>query len=483
MATMTATILKQPGSQSKSSVSVLDAFHHPQLNHSVGGGHPSNHYTSNAAFPFLASYKSSAVAEVRPSFFDSKVAPGLNPTDAFILKSNLILRSSSLYGNSNYSSRTLPSQKQSPPPPPFAHPDFVDAAAMIATPAELSVIANHPLPRVDIGRVTRPENGGSNKSQQENVPEKRPFRRQLERLSPEEMQQLSRLLLKHFTNRRNSNDSLVHDPVPVDYNEEDPQTWPSNWLSQAPAMILNPDQYLASKPMLNAYQRQLIRRISVKYEPLVGHYLQQLLTLGEEARKFKIAEDSLSGTSLVGRLGKSRSQQKLAPSIVKSASLSSGLSSQGGRASESINSSPMYNGRTDQQKQQQHNVDLGYCDKEAGTRLSSTGAGGVKPEKNGASTTVRASSRQSHDDNNGRSQQQGNKQSGATDLRQASLDASSPTTNPAASLSSSRFPAKVPSSPASNTAAGGDRENRLTRLSQQMATKWSSKMKTYLRKN
>lgn len=81
----------------------------------------------------------------------------------------------------------------------------------------------------------------------------------------DEYQQLYDMLYSHF-----NNSSLNG----VKYSDEDPHTWPSNWKSQAPAMILRPDSYLETKPEFNPYQRQLVRRISLKYQPLVRYYKQ-----------------------------------------------------------------------------------------------------------------------------------------------------------------------------------------------------------------
>jgi hypothetical protein len=85
----------------------------------------------------------------------------------------------------------------------------------------------------------------------------------------DEYEQLSDMLYSHF-----NNSSLNG----VKYHDEDPHTWPSNWKSQAPAMILRPDSYLETKPEFNHYQRQLVRRISLKYQPLVRYYKQCIKT-------------------------------------------------------------------------------------------------------------------------------------------------------------------------------------------------------------
>src|SRR5882724_10605676 len=81
----------------------------------------------------------------------------------------------------------------------------------------------------------------------------------------EENQQLFQMLYSHFNNS---------DLVGVKYEEEDPHTWPSNWKRQAPLMIIRPDAYLDNRPHFNNYQKQLVRRLSLKYQPLVRYYRQ-----------------------------------------------------------------------------------------------------------------------------------------------------------------------------------------------------------------
>ena len=150
MATMTATILKS-ATDSKPN-SILDAYHHQPLNQV----HP------NYSFPYLA-YKKEFAPESQLFDTSSHKSSSLNSAEAFILKSNLILRSSSLYDNTNYANRN---KSALPQVHKFAHPDFTDSSVMIAKP---SVITNL-LPRVEIAKVVRQvdrveglSNGASNK--------------------------------------------------------------------------------------------------------------------------------------------------------------------------------------------------------------------------------------------------------------------------------------------------------------------------------
>lgn len=116
------------------------------------------------------------------------------------------------------------------------------------------------------------------RKQPENSPHHYTLKQRLERLREHEYQTLHRLLHQHFRgeHRIGSSDGDGETEESHDYNAEDPTTWPSNWLSQVSTMILEPDEYLNRRPALNSYQRQLIRRISVKYEYLVEYYLGQL---------------------------------------------------------------------------------------------------------------------------------------------------------------------------------------------------------------
>ncbi|UXI21119.1 ribosomal pseudouridine synthase [Sarcoptes scabiei] len=85
-----------------------------------------------------------------------------------------------------------------------------------------------------------------------------------------EYRRVADMLMNYFSSKKR--ESLLNDPVPVDYLDDDPKTWPSNWQSQAPMMILKPEHYLAKRPSLNSYQRRLIRRISQKHSPLVQEF-------------------------------------------------------------------------------------------------------------------------------------------------------------------------------------------------------------------
>ncbi|KAH9388219.1 hypothetical protein TYRP_009429 [Tyrophagus putrescentiae] len=349
---MTATFIKP--STEPSSKGGLSLYHHPTLTASKSsslaypssGGSSSS--SSNSRFPYLA-YKS---PEALYGDNSSKTAAA----EAFLAlhhhhqsATNLILRSSSLYDNSNYA-RTSAGGSVSPfsskSSHSFAHPDF-DASMLLAqqqqkqSSIKSTVIpipssnsssnssnASNQLPRVEVAKVSttttsaaKPKGSFSSASSSSSSEDgENYYRRQnnrssslVDRLTPEEHQALSRLLYKHFASNSSSatrvsssnstgtgnaaKSSLNESAVPADYDEEDPRTWPSNWLAQVPTMILSPEVYLASKPLLNAYQRQLIRRLSAKYEPLVVHYLQQLVALRNSGRRSMSSSRSNSSLS------------------------------------------------------------------------------------------------------------------------------------------------------------------------------------------
>lgn len=137
----------------------------------------------------------------------------------------------------------------------------------------------------------------------------------LAELSSNEIEKLAKLLYQHFKNRKiqkNAHGSAPHsqpqhNPMPEDYDEEDPKTWPSNWQSQAPAMILNPDRYLSSKPSLNSYQRELIYRISDKYQPLVQHYKRTMLILSGHNNEASTHKTTTTGSNETSWLHSSHS--------------------------------------------------------------------------------------------------------------------------------------------------------------------------------
>jgi hypothetical protein len=101
----------------------------------------------------------------------------------------------------------------------------------------------------------------------------------------QEDQYLFQMLYNHF----NSPDVLS-----VKYNEEDPHTWPSNWKRQAPLMIIIPDTYLDSRPHFNNYQRQLVRRLSLKYQPLVQYFRHCIKTSKPFNDNFQSFDDFVS---------------------------------------------------------------------------------------------------------------------------------------------------------------------------------------------
>lgn len=110
-------------------------------------------------------------------------------------------------------------------------------------------------------------------------------------LTSDQYEKIYQQLLKHFSRKINfsintgrpndlSNNmaGINLESIPNNYSDEDPHTWPSNWQSQAPSMILAPENYLSKKPTLNEYQRRLIRRIALKYEPLFHYYREKILS-------------------------------------------------------------------------------------------------------------------------------------------------------------------------------------------------------------
>ncbi|KAH9416254.1 hypothetical protein DERP_000753 [Dermatophagoides pteronyssinus] len=116
-----------------------------------------------------------------------------------------------------------------------------------------------------------------------------------QQLSPEEYEQISKLLLLHFRDGRPNSttiDTIGQQQQSQQYLEDDPHTWPSNWQSQAPKMILTPDLYLKEKPTLNEYQKNLIYRISNKYEPLKYYYLQ-MINQQQQQQKLKNHNNSV----------------------------------------------------------------------------------------------------------------------------------------------------------------------------------------------
>lgn len=453
MATMTATFMK-PSSDSA-------IYRHPQLTSSKSSsstGYPSGS-GKNSRFPYL-SFKSPESLYGDGGISNSAEAA----TASFLLQSsNLLLRSSpSLYDSSNYARTTSSSPFSGKNNSSFAHPDFDVTASMLlysAPPPKSTVI---PLAsnghRMEVPKGSRSSAEAPSvlaKSKLENGSEKhywygnnsRTSASLIERLTPEEKQMLSHLLYEHFlTNGKNASKTspaaVLPDPVPADYDEEDPRTWPSNWLAQVPTMILQPEVYLSSKPLLNAYQRQLIRRISAKYEPLVLHYHNQICALrggggcgNEDALARKLAPAKDSSTRGVA------------------SNLSAKKSTNFGEAKNSYlaqQQAPLYS--------QMNNGDLAnFSQKEA-------------------------------DGGNSRRSINGGLVSSPADLRPSpSLDSSLSSSSASNSMSSSRSNSSLSShSPSPKpivVQAADGRENRLARLSQQMANKWSNKMKIYLRKN
>ncbi|XP_075680657.1 uncharacterized protein LOC142646235 [Dermatophagoides pteronyssinus] len=117
-------------------------------------------------------------------------------------------------------------------------------------------------------------------------------KQQQQQLSPEEYEQISKLLLLHFRDGRQNSATIDTIGQQSQYLEDDPHTWPSNWQSQAPKMILTPDLYLKEKPTLNEYQKNLIYRISNKYEPLKYYYLQ-MINQQQQQQKLKNHNNSV----------------------------------------------------------------------------------------------------------------------------------------------------------------------------------------------
>ena len=206
---------------------------------------------------------------------DVSRASSLNRAEALLLKSNLILQStSSLYDRIGYNRNLCFSNS-------YSSLVKSDDCPVSQTPVNNSVISK-PLLKFDISSTMAPKSSQSERrrdlfhSMSLGSENNRMQSSKVDGLTSEQYQQLHKMLYLHFSTQ-SKNSSNESDLVPAGYNEEDPHTWPSNWLSQAPTMILDPETYLAQKPLLNEYQQNLIRRISVKYEPLVQHYRQQIV--------------------------------------------------------------------------------------------------------------------------------------------------------------------------------------------------------------
>ena len=90
------------------------------------------------------------------------------------------------------------------------------------------------------------------------------------------------MLYSHFNNGNVSQ---------VKYDEEDPHTWPSNWKRQAPLMIIRPDAYLDTRPHFNNHQKQLVRRLAIKYQPLVRYYKQCIKAANSQNDNYSSYED------------------------------------------------------------------------------------------------------------------------------------------------------------------------------------------------
>ncbi len=545
MATMTATFIKPSTEPSSKGL-----YHHPTLTASKSsslaypssGGSSSS--SSNSRFPYLA-YKS---PEALYGDNSSKTAAA----EAFLAlhhhhqsATNLILRSSSLYDNSNYA-RTSAGGSVSPfsskSSHSFAHPDF-DASMLLAqqqqkqSSIKSTVIpipssnsssnssnASNQLPRVEVAKVSttaKPKGSFSSASSSSSSEDGENYYRQqnnrssslVDRLTSEEHQALSRLLYKHFASSsaaravtstgtgNAAKSSLNESAVPADYDEEDPRTWPSNWLAQVPTMILSPEVYLASKPLLNAYQRQLIRRLSAKYEPLVVHYLQQLVALrnsgggigsSEEVVR-KLGGGGSGGDSFVGAniLQSSSSssrgsssakkqqqqQQQQQPLLVKSSSHASALSQQQQQQNAANNSGPSQHYH---HQQMNNSFDLGNfaCHSKEGTATADNSGSSSSRRSiiNGTVDVLRSSPSL---DSSALSSSS-NSSSMSSSRSNSSLSTSS-SSSPPPPPPTSQAPQKAPVVQAAEV--GATRENRLARLSQQMANKWSNKMKIYLRKN
>lgn len=101
-----------------------------------------------------------------------------------------------------------------------------------------------------------------------------------ENAAQEEYQQLFQMLYAHFNNTSAAG---------VKYDEENPHTWPSNWKRQAPLMIIRPDAYLDNRPHFNSYQRQLVRRLALKYQPLVRYYKQCIKSANSQSDNYSSA--------------------------------------------------------------------------------------------------------------------------------------------------------------------------------------------------
>lgn len=538
MATMTATFIKPSTEPSSKGL-----YHHPTLTASKSsslaypssGGSSSS--SSNSRFPYLA-YKS---PEALYGDNSSKTAAA----EAFLAlhhhhqsATNLILRSSSLYDNSNYA-RTSAGGSVSPfsskSSHSFAHPDF-DASMLLAqqkqSPIKSTVIpipssnsssnssnASNQLPRVEVAKVSttttsvaKPKGSFSSASSSSSSEDGENYHRTannhrssslVDHLTPEEHQALSRLLYKHFasssaaravTSTGTGNFAKVSlnesAPVPADYDEEDPRTWPSNWLAQVPTMILSPEVYLASKPLLNAYQRQLIRRLSAKYEPLVVHYLQQLVALrnsgGSEEVVRKLGGGVVGGDSFVGanilqssssssRGSSGAKKQQQQPLLVKTSSHASALSQQQ-QQNAANNSGPSQHNH---HQQMNNSFDLGNfaCHSKEGTVADSGSSSSSRRSIiNGTVDVLRSSPSL---DSSALSSSSSNSSSMSSSRSNSSL--SSTSSSPPPPPPTSQAPQKAPIQAAE--VVGATRENRLARLSQQMANKWSNKMKIYLRKN
>ena len=529
---MTATFIKPSTEPSSKGL-----YHHPTLTASKSsslaypssGGSSSS--SSNSRFPYLA-YKS---PEALYGDNSSKTAAA----EAFLAlhhhhqsATNLILRSSSLYDNSNYA-RTSAGGSVSPfsskSSHSFAHPDF-DASMLLAqqkqSPIKSTVIpipssnsssnssnASNQLPRVEVAKVSttttsvaKPKGSFSSASSSSSSEDGENYHRTannhrssslVDHLTPEEHQALSRLLYKHFASSsaaravtstgtgNAAKSSLNESAVPADYDEEDPRTWPSNWLAQVPTMILSPEVYLASKPLLNAYQRQLIRRLSAKYEPLVVHYLQQLVALRNSGGSEEVVRklggggggDSFVGANILQSSSprgnsSAKKQQQQQPLLVKSSSHASALSQQQQQQNAANNSGPSQHYH---HQQMNNSFDLGgFCHSKEGT-VADSNSSSRRSIINGTVDVLRSSP--SLDSSALSSASSSNSSSMSSSRSNSSLSTSSSSSPPPPA----QAPQKAPVVQAAEV--GAIRENRLARLSQQMANKWSNKMKIYLRKN
>lgn len=265
MATMTATIVNNTGKSSK--------HHHPHHyhnssqfynpNHSSLHHHQQQQTNGQIPFPNYLTYTQQEFGPMSPSSTTGGTvtkSSSLNSSEAFLLKQKLILRSSSLYDklSNDLSASNLLTMTNN---------NYIDDLN--------SKPVSFYLPRAHYNRTEK-----LGKS----------IELRLKLLSNDERTHLRRLLLKHFNLNRNQND-INSSIIPENYNEEDPCTWPSNWLTHAPQMILEPDQYMAAKPSLNQYQRKLIQRISHRYEPLVLQMIDSIEMIRNDQNRIKNLND------------------------------------------------------------------------------------------------------------------------------------------------------------------------------------------------